>query len=523
MSNYFTIEDDNKWHEYVYDLRKIREEEDDNIYHQPLCPDAGSIREIQFYAWTGSGTHTFHFNYLSCKPAKDKELKINLSARSTSKINEPDVTTVRIKNHSPRALTLHLRLVGHHNDFEIPKEFRRIKIKAGAHAAIPVKFRVENPYRIMAFHARRRVYVQWRSAKETGLLMSAPVTVIGPLCVPAGAARCLHTPSTTSGRLYRPHHSPPAIMRTLYRAGTHLVANMGEVDHHYHVNIEREDDWLEVGYMVPPSGGGIRDSGGSGSVFRYPNALDWCESSGTFEIDLTHLHHLMSGNADDTLEDSEWFYAKRHVGHRNACIPDDRGIPDSETTVIQTFLADMEDWIRADGLVDCERYVEYWNREIRADDSNDYCNSRSFDDGGCWFNRGEPFPDMSYITARVGDGGLADDMLNALENLIIYTMPSHLPRTFRPNDEHFDPSHSSLCATTYGITYSEDPRAPGSFGEWIAICRDGGADDGTIMHELFHYAAREHYASEDRAHLVSYFYAASSFGWKPKDYWPDWV
>jgi hypothetical protein len=64
MSNYFTIEDDNEWYEYVYDLRKIREEEDDNIYHQPLCPDAGSIREIQFYAWTGSGTHTFHFNDL---------------------------------------------------------------------------------------------------------------------------------------------------------------------------------------------------------------------------------------------------------------------------------------------------------------------------------------------------------------------------------------------------------------------------------------------------------------------------
>jgi hypothetical protein len=64
MSNYFTIVDDNNWHEYVYDLRTIREEKDDNIYHQRLCPDAGSIREIQFYSWTGSGTHTFHFNKL---------------------------------------------------------------------------------------------------------------------------------------------------------------------------------------------------------------------------------------------------------------------------------------------------------------------------------------------------------------------------------------------------------------------------------------------------------------------------
>jgi hypothetical protein len=70
MSNYFTIEDDSEWHEYVYDLRRIREEEDNNVYHQPLCPDAGSIREIQFYAWTGTGKHTFHFNDLICS---DKE------------------------------------------------------------------------------------------------------------------------------------------------------------------------------------------------------------------------------------------------------------------------------------------------------------------------------------------------------------------------------------------------------------------------------------------------------------------
>jgi hypothetical protein len=61
MSNHFTIEADNNWHEHVYDLRKIREEEDNNVYHQRLCPDAGSIREIQFYSWTGSGAHTFYF------------------------------------------------------------------------------------------------------------------------------------------------------------------------------------------------------------------------------------------------------------------------------------------------------------------------------------------------------------------------------------------------------------------------------------------------------------------------------
>ena len=72
MSNYFRIKDDNEWHEYVYDLRTIREEKDDNIYHQPICQDAGSIREIQLYSWTRSGTHTFYFNNIIAQ-AKQKE------------------------------------------------------------------------------------------------------------------------------------------------------------------------------------------------------------------------------------------------------------------------------------------------------------------------------------------------------------------------------------------------------------------------------------------------------------------
>ena len=81
MSNYFTIRDDNKWHEYVYDLRTIREEKDDNIYHQPICQDAGSIREIQFYSWTGPGTHTFHFNKIRPVPKANPYNKNSMKAK----------------------------------------------------------------------------------------------------------------------------------------------------------------------------------------------------------------------------------------------------------------------------------------------------------------------------------------------------------------------------------------------------------------------------------------------------------
>ncbi len=52
--NPFKIKDDNRWHSYVVYLHEIRE----------AIHDAGSIREIQFYTGTGSGTHAFYFNNL---------------------------------------------------------------------------------------------------------------------------------------------------------------------------------------------------------------------------------------------------------------------------------------------------------------------------------------------------------------------------------------------------------------------------------------------------------------------------
>lgn len=60
----FEIKDDGEWHEYDLDLRKIREKQDGTY---PYYPDAGSVSIIQFYSWTGSGEHIFHFNDLLSK------------------------------------------------------------------------------------------------------------------------------------------------------------------------------------------------------------------------------------------------------------------------------------------------------------------------------------------------------------------------------------------------------------------------------------------------------------------------
>lgn len=63
IADSFTIENDSQWHEYDFDLRKIREKDDE----YPYFPNAGSVSIIQFYSWTGSGEHIFHFNDLSFK------------------------------------------------------------------------------------------------------------------------------------------------------------------------------------------------------------------------------------------------------------------------------------------------------------------------------------------------------------------------------------------------------------------------------------------------------------------------
>ncbi len=73
----FEIRDDGEWHEYDFDLRKIREKQDDKY---PCYPDAGSVSIIQFYSWTGSGEHIFHFNDLFSKQEsqpKDTSKKTN--------------------------------------------------------------------------------------------------------------------------------------------------------------------------------------------------------------------------------------------------------------------------------------------------------------------------------------------------------------------------------------------------------------------------------------------------------------
>lgn len=86
MNNHFTIRDDDKWHSYLIYMRFIRK----------YIHDAGSIRRIQFYNWTGSDTdtHAFHFNNLRMDKDLDWAPNIQHHASVLQKVGITDLSTL---------------------------------------------------------------------------------------------------------------------------------------------------------------------------------------------------------------------------------------------------------------------------------------------------------------------------------------------------------------------------------------------------------------------------------------------
>ncbi len=108
------------------------------------------------------------------------------------------------------------------------------------------------------------------------------------------------------------------------------------------------------------------------------------------------------------------------------------------------------------------------------------------------------FEDMEYLSGRIGTGCLADDILTAMRNVLIYIKPETMPRGYRPGTIPTGSDRRALCEvfdsrTVYGI----------STRNWVSICLDAGGDDLTLLHELFHYASTSHNDSEQRAIAIS--------------------
>lgn len=436
-----------------------------------------------------------------------KRISFKAAPESTKVIN------LSLKNPFSETTELSLKIVGSRDSFRLPKDHQKVTLPPRSRVTIPVVFSPEKSFRIMAAQVPYITHVQVWDRKRKKLIHTYPLKAEGPGYVPAGKTRCYHHPDGSSSPP-SPHNSPPSVFLTVYKPGTTRWANMDEVDYYHRVSgLESDGDILELSwsYTVPATGGGFPEGHGDGVVYTYPDGTDHFERTSTFDIDRSYRVDVRARNSEGSDHDWEWLYGKIGTGFRHACLPQDYQTPESEITTIRHFLEDIEAWLLTDDLGRLDDYVTYFNNHIMSDPAAASCRDHSFHDGGCRF----VIDDFDYLTAPSGSGGLTDDMLGALRHnpLLMYTKTSTMPRGFR-NDEHRIP-REILCDRSVGLTSGADTRVAGEYADFTAICRELGADSLTLIHELFHYSARQNWWSEDRAFAVSYLYG-------DVDFWGEW-
>ena len=159
----------------------------------------------------------------------------------------PNSTNLRISNTGKKVLKLKLDLVGGKGYFSVPKNYRSIALKPKEGLDVPIKLVEGNPFRIMDANVKHKAYLRVKGEQGRGQILSAPVKAYAPLYAPSRPTRCMHySPKKSPHLAHKLHHSPPDIARTVFRTGTPNVANVGEVDHFYYVNIETESDVLQI-------------------------------------------------------------------------------------------------------------------------------------------------------------------------------------------------------------------------------------------------------------------------------------
>ena len=268
----------------------------------------------------------------------------------------------------------------------------------------------------------------------------------------------------------------PTITISCVIPGTSTPANTGIVDFSWSVTDTPPDAATAVsmgitspGVEVLPEGVGTDWGGGSSSIFP--------TTSGSFDVEIgrTHAIEIYASNADGSASDREMLYAKIPIGYHDATIP---GAPvkQSDLDLIRGYLEEVEGKLRDNVLTSLPDYIEDYNSLVPEE------------------NHFPEFDDMEYLSGAVGTGSLSDDILNAMRGVLIYIDPYTMPRGWRPGTITVS-DRKALC---------EDDRVYGkSTREWISLCLRIGADDLTLLHELFHYASSSNPESNPRAFAVS--------------------
>lgn len=276
----------------------------------------------------------------------------------------------------------------------------------------------------------------------------------------------------------------PTITISSVIPGTSISANTGRVEFSWTVSDTPPDAatavWLgggRPGMEVLPAGVFTDWGGGSSNVFP--------TTSESFTININHTASIdiYAMNEEGGTEGREIFYAKIPVGYHDATVP---GAPvrESDLTLIRGYLEEIDRRLNDNVLTNLPDYIEEFNSRVPAG------------------SRFPEFDDMDYLSGGVGTGNLSDDILNAMRDVLIYINAYTMPRGYRPGTIT-DPARRALCediiidGDVVGSVLGKATR------EWVSICRDSGADDLTLLHEMFHYASTSNNDDEARAFAIS--------------------
>lgn len=378
-----------------------------------------------------------------------------------------------LKNTGKKDVMLEVELAGS-KALSVPEKYRTLKIKANGYARIPYRFGKTNIGWPIALSARNtaaiRLWSKDPKSKKKVFVSIAIVETRSPIFVPE--LHCMET--TGMEQQARKGNSPPVITMTAVKPETSVSKNTGEVELSWEITgaDEMEDYIVSPGAEVLEPGSFTEAGGWECSCHVTPSRNSYIYNAGHTIIQTLHAR-----NADGEVYEHETIYYTTSVGYHNARCPAGGTINTDELGTIRKFLEVIDDHLRSDALNDLPEFVDNWNRiieeRIERGELPESAREYIFPE----------FDDMDYLSGSVGTGSLADDILSAMANVLIYIKSYTLPRGYRPGT--LPGSRRALCDNVYGRTYYS---AGHPDCNWVAICLDIGADALTLLHELYHYA-----------------------------------
>ncbi len=376
-----------------------------------------------------------------------------------------------LKNRSKKSITLKIVLAGS-KAFSIPEKYLKVRIKPNSYAKIPLKFRercIGWPIALSAIH-RASIQLWKEDGKRKTLVESIRVDARAPLCVPK--LRCMD--STERKGQYRKSNSSPVIVMTAVKPRTTVTKNTGEVELSWEISGADEiDDWISHPDIEVLEPGSLTAGGGEEC---YPHETP-ARNTYTYTAGPTLTQTLEARNDDGVVYEHETIYWTAPVGYHNARCPAGGQIHTDELGIVRGFLEDIDARLRADALVHLPEFIEEWNNALNERDDIPEDMKERF--------RFPYFDDMAYLSGPVGSGNLADQILNSMRDVLIYTKPSTLPRGYRPGTLH--EGRLPLCYDGGRVAGKTAYFARHPDCNWIAICLEFGADGLTLLHELYHY------------------------------------